>query len=45
MKKFRYEYINAYNSMENWRKIGVKMNGHFEKTCKIKDFFVGGEAK
>ena len=44
MKKFRCEHISAYNSMENWRKIGVKLNGQSEKARKIKGFWVGGEA-
>jgi len=45
MRNFRCEHISAYNSMENWRKIGVKLNGQSEKAHKIKGFLVGGEAK
>ena len=45
MRNFRCEHISACNSMENWRKIGVKLNGQSEKAHKIKGFLVGGEAK
>ncbi len=44
MKNFRCEYISSYNSMQNWRKIGVKHNSGTQKALKILDFLRGGRA-
>ena len=44
MNIFRCDYINAYKSMQNWRKIGVNRPSQYAETLENKAFLGGNIA-